>query len=116
MNAERSSDEVHAAELANSLREETKPLCTQFRACNLEELYPVRGHCVLSRSPGWFMIPSIEEYRTYCTKVEFVQCRWFARTGKAAGPAADRSGEQAALRELGWPTEVAEPRLRGQGD
>ena len=116
MNAEQPSDEIHVAELANRLREKTEPLCPQFRSCNLEGLYPVRGHCVLSRSPGWSMIPSIEEYRMYCTRVGFIECRWFGQTGEAAGPVADHLGEQPARTKAWWPPEVGEPRHKGQGD
>ncbi len=116
MDGERSSDDLHLAELANRLREEPGPLCPQFRSYNLERLYPVQGHCALSRSQGGFMIPSIEEYRTYCTRVTFVLCRWFGQTGEAAEPVADRPGEQAARTEREWPTEVGEPRVRKQDD
>jgi hypothetical protein len=103
MNPEQPSDEIHVAELANRLREKTKPLCPQFRSCNLEGLYPVRGHCVLSRSPGWFMIPSIEEYRTYCTSRGFVLCPWFGQTAEAAGPVEDESGAHPARTEAWGP-------------
>ncbi len=116
MNAEKSGDEIQMAELAKRLREEPKPLCPQFRAYKLEGLYPVRGHCALSRSPGWYMIPSIEEYRTYCTRVAFVLCRWFGQADEAAGAVVDHPGEQAARAELGWPAEVDAPRLKEQGD
>jgi hypothetical protein len=74
------------------LQDKSRALCPQFRPCALEELYPVRGHCVLSRSPGWFMIPSIEEYGRYCTSVEFIQCRWFRGTGETVGSVARQSG------------------------
>ena len=106
MNGEKSSDEIHVAELAIRLQEESKPLCPQFRSYNLERLYPVQGHCALSGFPGRLMIPSIEEYRTYCTRVAFVLCPWFGQTGEMAGPVTHDPGEQAARAELGWPTEV----------
>lgn len=32
--------------------------------------------------PGWFMIPSIEEYGVYCTSLKFNQCPWFRGTGE----------------------------------
>jgi hypothetical protein len=99
MNAEQPSDEIHVAELAKRLREETKPLCPQFRSCDLAGVYPVRGYCVLTRSPGWFMIPSIEEYRTYCTSWGFVQCPWFRQIGEAAAPVEHQSAQQPARTE-----------------
>ena len=107
MDGEKSSDEIHIAELANRLHEESKPLCPQFRSYSLERLYPVQGHCALSGFPGWFMIPSIEEYRTYCTRVAFVLCPWFGRAREAAEPGAQFPGEQAARSELGWPTQAS---------
>lgn len=92
MNTEQPSDEIYVAELAERVRGETKPLCPQFRTYALDGLYPVRGHCILARCPGWFMIPSIEEYGRYCTSRGFVHCPWFRGTGNAVGPIADQSG------------------------
>jgi hypothetical protein len=80
-------------------REKPQALCPQFRPCDLEGLYPVRGHCVLSRSPGWFMIPSIEEYQMFCMKAGFAQCRWFHDAGETAGPVAAPREEQPARTE-----------------
>jgi hypothetical protein len=62
MNAEE-TDEIHALDLAKWLREERRPLCPQFRPHHIERLYPVQGYCVLSQLSGWFMIPSVEQYR-----------------------------------------------------
>ena len=104
MDGEKSKDEIHVAELAIRLQEEPRPLCPQFQSYNLERLYPVQGHCALSGFPGWFMIPSIEEYRTYCTKAAFALCHWFGRAGE---PVAQFPGEQAARSELGWPTQAS---------
>jgi hypothetical protein len=73
------SDEIHARKLAERLRENRHPLCPQFRFCHLERLYPVRGYCVLAQSPGWFMVPSIEEYREHCMTLRFGECWWFRR-------------------------------------
>jgi hypothetical protein len=83
MNAEE-MDKIHAGDLAQRLREERRPLCPQFRPHHIERL--VQGYCVLTQSPGWFMIPSIEEYREYCTTPRFGECCWFRRTGENAGP------------------------------
>ena len=116
MHTAQSSDETHVAELAKRLREGTEPLCPQFRRCNLEGTYPVQGHCVLSRSPGWFMIPSIEEYRTYCTSRVFTRCHWFGQTGEGAEPLEEESGGHPVQTETWEPPEVDEPRLRAQGD
>ena len=80
------SDEGYARALAVSLRAEPRPRCPQFRASRSERLYPVEGYCVLAESPGWFMIPSIEEYRASCTTARFEGCCWFRGTG--AGPGA----------------------------
>lgn len=73
------SNEIYARELAECLRENRQPLCPQFRLCHLERLYPVRGYCVLAQSPGWFMVPSIEEYREHCTTLRYGECYWFRR-------------------------------------
>jgi hypothetical protein len=57
------NDEVYARALAVSLRADFQPRCPHLRACRAEWLYPVQGYCAPAESPGWFMIPSIEEYR-----------------------------------------------------
>jgi len=57
------NDNIRARELAERLRKDPRPRCPPLRACRAERLYPVQGYCVLAESPGWFMIPSIEEYR-----------------------------------------------------
>jgi hypothetical protein len=62
MNAQKRKNPYQVEAWAKCPREKSQALCPQFRPCNLEGLYPVRGHCVLSQSPGWFMIPSIEHY------------------------------------------------------
>lgn len=73
------SDEIHARKLAERLRENRQPLCPQFHVCQMQRLYPVRGYCVLAQSPGWFMVPSIEEYLEHCTTPRFGECCWFGR-------------------------------------
>jgi len=99
MNAQKRSDGFQVEAWPERPREKAQALCTQFRPCDLEGLYPVRGHCVLSRSPGWFMIPSIEEYQMFCTKAGFAQCRWFHDAGETAGPVATPQEEQPARTE-----------------
>lgn len=112
MKAAKVRDEIHVAEFAKRFREETKPLCPQCRPCDVEGLYPVRSYCVLSPSPGWLMIPSIAEYRTYCTGRGFAGCPWFRQTGEAAGSVEDESGPRPArsaasgrATEVGWTLE-----------
>ncbi len=73
------SDEIHFRKLGEHLRENGQPLCPQFHVCQLERLYPVRGYCVLAQSPGWFMVPSIEEYREHCLTSRYGECYWFER-------------------------------------
>ncbi len=81
------SDEIHFRKLAEHLREDGQPLCPQFRLCQMERLYPVRGYCVLAQSPGWFMVPSIEEYREYCMTPRYGECCWFRRPQDNTEPA-----------------------------
>ena len=88
------NDEVYARALAVSLRAEPRPRCPQFRASREERLYPVEGYCVLAESPGWFMIPSIEEYREFCTTPRSGDCCWFGRIGNG-----EMAGQGKALRE-----------------
>jgi hypothetical protein len=108
MNA-KENDETHARELAQHLREEPRPLCPQLRACAPERLYPVEGYCVLAASPGWFMIPSVEEYREYCTTPRFGACRWFQGVGATSGSVEGPSRERPARPELWSPPEVRRP-------
>jgi hypothetical protein len=81
------SDEIHFRKLAEHLRENRQPLCPQFHVCHLETLYPVRGYCILVQSPGWFMVPSIEEYREHCMTSRFGECCWFNRPQGYTEPA-----------------------------
>jgi hypothetical protein len=110
MNAE-DSDEIHTQELAKRLRDDRRPLCPQFRGCGIEGLYPVQGYCVLSQSPGWFMIPSIEEYREYCTTPRFGECCWFRGTGEFRGSVETQPEERPARADLWPPPDVVQPTL-----
>lgn len=91
-------DLTHAHTLAEHLQERAVPLCPQLRPAHAEWLYPVKGYCVLDRSPGWFMIPSIEEYRSYCTTPRFRECCWFG--GAAAGPSPGPDSAHSASRPM----------------
>jgi hypothetical protein len=73
------SDEAYVRQLAASLREVRSPACPQLRPAFAEWLYPVEGYCVLQQSPACLMIPSIEEFRLYCSTPRFHQCPWFGR-------------------------------------
>jgi hypothetical protein len=90
------NDEEHARILAISLRAEPRPRCPQLRPCQAEGRYPVQGYCVLADSPGWFMIPSIEEYRESCTTSRWGVCCWLrgdAHEGTEGGAALPAPGE-----------------------
>ena len=100
MDTAETRDTVYSYERASRLPEAPRPLCPQFRPCHLERLYPVRGHCFLSHSPGWFMIPSIEEYGRYCTRTEFAACEWF-RAGDARTAGAPDSPDESPIPEGG---------------
>ena len=89
MNAQKRRNPYQVEAWAECPREKSQALCLQFRPCDLEGLYPVRGHCVLSRSPGWFMIPSIEQYGRYCSNPGFAQCCWFHGVGETTRVVAD---------------------------
>lgn len=108
MNA-KENDEMYPSELAKRLREDPRPLCPQFRGCDHEGLYPVQGYCVLADSPGWLMLPSIEEYREYCTTPRFGACRWFRGAGANRGPVEGQPGERPARTDLWSPPEVLKP-------
>ena len=71
------------AELPLQLREDPRPVCPQFRPYHDETLFPGRGHCAPLHRPGWFVVPSVDEYGRYCTDPDFALCPWF-RSGGAA--------------------------------
>jgi hypothetical protein len=70
------TDEGDGRAVAVSLQAEPRPRCPQLRPCHTAGLYPVEGYCILAESPGWFMIPSIEEYRESCTTPRWCDCSW----------------------------------------
>ncbi len=45
----------------------------------------MRGACVLANWPGWLMLPSIAEYREYCTTRRFRHCPFFSGAGETPG-------------------------------
>ena len=92
---------IQAEKLGTPLHESCQPLCLQFRSCSTESSYPVQGHCVLAQSPGWFMIPSIEEYREYCTRSWFAACCRYRGTGETAGWHEARGGEP-SMQLVAW--------------
>ena len=108
------NDEVDARELAVSLRADPRPQCPQLRACRADRLYPVQGYCVLAESPGWFMIPSIEEYREYCTTPRWGDCCWFRQigTGEITGAGGAHRDEQALRVKMWLPPDWVQP-IRG---
>ena len=109
------ADETQARELAERLRGERQPLCPQCRACGIERLYPVQGYCVLSQAPGWFMIPSIEEYREHCTTPRFRECCWF-RGDRQRGESAEPKPDERLARADRWPPPRVLQPTRGDTD
>jgi len=83
--------------LVELLRQVRVPVCPRIRPVRARPFYPVDGYCVPEQSSGWFMIPSIEEFRTFCTGAGFSQCPWF-------------KGVQADQNSIGWsPPRLCEP-------
>ncbi len=80
--------------------EDTLPVCPQFRPYANEDVYPVRGHCAPLHRPGWFVIPSIEEFGLYCTDAGFARCPWFrgGAPGDDGGPAKIAAASASASR------------------
>jgi hypothetical protein len=63
----------------------------------------VQCYCVLADPPGWFLIPSIEEYREYCTTPRWGDCCWFRRIGTGERTAAGEAHrEEQAIRVNTW--------------
>jgi hypothetical protein len=53
------------------------PGCPMLRSVRARPMYPVQGYCALGCSPGGFMIPSIAEFREFCSGSGFAACPWF---------------------------------------
>lgn len=95
------TDEEYARQMAQRLQQVRPPVCPQMRKASAEWLYPVEGYCVLERSPGWLMIPSIEEYRSYCTTPRFHECPWFGG-GRDSPREGDGVGAPPPIRRDVW--------------
>ncbi len=67
-------------------RSARRPACPQFRPVTARWVYPVEGYCVLGAAPGRFMIPSIEEYREFCTTGQSAACPWFQTVPPSRSP------------------------------
>jgi hypothetical protein len=77
--------------LIDRLREARLPVCPRVRSAQTKWPNAVDGYCVLGFEPG-YMIPSLVEYRSYCTTSLFSQCPWFRAPG---GEASRRSRSHA---------------------
>jgi hypothetical protein len=107
MNTEKEkADAIYAREVAEKLGKPCEPLCPQFRVHHTERFYPVQGSCVLAGWPGWFMIPSIAEYREYCTTPQFSQCCWFSGAAGTSGLGESCRGGHATPAEAWAPPEA----------
>jgi hypothetical protein len=89
MTTEKTNQAIDGRAWPTQISETARPLCPQFRPCPMEALAPVGGHCLLSRSPGWFMIPTLVTYDRYCTRVGFAACDWFDAGGELTGGGTD---------------------------
>ncbi len=63
--------------LVDRLKEARLPVCPRIRTAHGKWLSPVDGYCVLACQPGC-MIPSPEEFRSYCTTARYSECPWFS--------------------------------------
>ncbi len=90
------------------------PQCHQFREQKIGR-YPMKGVCLFSQSPGWFMIPSIEEYREYCTTSRFGTCCWYRGAEEMCGTA-ERQGGSVTVHANSWLPPRAFPPTRGDVD
>ena len=52
-----------------------EPICPFFKKAHADRLYPVTGYC-RGRLNGKLMIPSIAEYREFCTTERCRSCRY----------------------------------------
>ncbi len=53
-----------------------RPRCPALNPVNADCLYPVAGYCAANRHSGRLMIPSIEEYETFCATDRYGDCPW----------------------------------------
>lgn len=52
-----------------------EPICPFFKKAGADWLYPVTGYCQ-GRLNGKLMIPSVAEYREFCTTERYRFCRY----------------------------------------
>jgi hypothetical protein len=67
----------HVGVLGEGLPAASESACPHLRSVLGGQLYPVQCYCVLGGSPGGFMIPSIEEFREFCSGSRYAVCPWF---------------------------------------
>ena len=63
--------------LGENFQAVSESICPMLRPVQAGPLYPVQGYCILGRSSGGFMIPSIAEFREFCSGSGFAACPWF---------------------------------------
>ncbi len=71
-------DEVLTEGLVERLRGAGLPVCPRMRTAAHDWFQRPGGYCVLDASAGRCMLPSAEEFETYCTSSRFASCPWFA--------------------------------------
>ncbi len=77
MNAKKANDAIETHEWPSDDSRKARPLCPQFRPCPMGTGASVGGHCLLSSSPRWLMMPTLDTYDRYCTRKGFAACDWF---------------------------------------
>jgi hypothetical protein len=79
--------------LGEGLQAVSGPMCPMLRPVQAGPLYPVQGYCVLGCSPVGLMIPSIAEFREFCSGPGFAACPWFG-SAQDSRPAKREKSEQ----------------------
>ncbi len=64
--------------LVDRLRGVGLPVCPRMRPAPTAWFEQSGGYCVLDAASGRCMLPSPEEFWTYCTSARFASCPWFA--------------------------------------
>ena len=78
--------------LAEDHQAVTVAVCPMLQAVQAKLLYPVQGYCILGPSPGCFMIPSIAEFREFCSGPGFTACPLFRSAQDNLSAKQDRDG------------------------
>ncbi|MBI4537076.1 MAG: hypothetical protein HY712_03860 [candidate division NC10 bacterium] len=87
------NDKGRVCELTKSSREILSP-CPFLHPVDADWLYPVTGYCASTQVRGTLMIPSLEEYRTFCVTPQFAVCPRFGGTsGSSQDPERAREEE-----------------------